>query len=449
MKLLDNLPRVQEADVYEKVVLMRVDHNVIKKGKIKDPARIEATIPTILRIIRDGGHIILMTHVGRPRDKKTGAITMSPETSVQPIVEYLEHKYGFRIGTPEMQITDPGGKNGILGIDTSINQMIRELRDNKWDMLYLPNTRWFHAEELEGDEADHLGEQMASLADVYVNDAFGSWQPHVSTVKPPEHIPSYAGLLMQLEIENLEDIFRPQRPFVGIVAGSKYDTKIGPLNALLDRADHVILGGVLYNAYLAAKYGFHIEGLAESEIESARQFIATADIERLLEPRFIVESDTMDGKIEGKWRVHDIRKLKKGAKLGYVLDAAPESFDEAEMREAIGNAGTIFTNAVMGFTPHFGDGSKALYECIGANDNARKLFGGGDTLQDFKSLLPGLFAKTRNDRSYYFFTGGGTILTAIEEGSAFGLAPVRAILRNRDRIDGTREPIVPEIVPGQ
>jgi len=449
MKLLDNLPRIQDADVYERVVLMRVDHNVVKKGRIIDPMRIEATIPTILRIIRNGGHLILMTHVGRPKDKKTGDIAMTFESSVQPVIDYLTQKYELRIGVPELLLTDPCAQRGILGIDTSINRMVRELCENKWDMLYLPNTRWFHAEELEGAEAELLGEQMANLADVYVNDAFGSWQPHVSGIKPTEYLPSYAGLRMQKEIEHLDAIFRPQRPFVGVVAGSKFDTKIGPLNALLDRADHVILGGVLYNSVLAAKYGFHIEGLDNTEVESARRFLATADAEKLVLPRYIVESDTMDGKIEGKWRVLDVTKLEKGAKLGYVLDAAPESFAEAEMKEALSTASTIFTNAVMGFTPHFGDGSRALYGLIADNRDAMKLFGGGDTLQEFQSLLPNSYNQAQNDNRFYFFTGGGTILTAIEEGSAFGLAPVAALLHNRDRLEGKSDTVYNDILPGQ
>jgi phosphoglycerate kinase len=114
--------------------------------------------------------------------------------------------------------------------------------------------------------------------------------------------------------------------------------------------------------------------------------------------------------------------------LNYVLDAAPESFADAGLIKLFGEARTVFVNAVMGYTALFGEGTKAMYQLIDQNVEALKLFGGGDTIQDFKELLPGVFAKAANNPHYYFFTGGGAILDAIQQGSAYGMKPVQALL---------------------
>src|SRR3989339_1101330 len=134
------LPLIQDADLKGKVVLVRVDHNVVKKGIIHDPYRIDATIGTLYHINAKGGKIILMTHVGRPKDKKTGEITIDGKTSVEPIVEYLQKKLHIKLRVPEFYQHE---KMGYIGIETSINHLIRELKDDKIDGIYMPNTRWF------------------------------------------------------------------------------------------------------------------------------------------------------------------------------------------------------------------------------------------------------------------------------------------------------------------
>ena len=115
------------------------------------------------------------------------------------------------------------------------------------------------------------------------------------------------------------------------------------------------------------------------------------------------------------------------------MDIDPRSFEEQDVGRAIGTAKTIFVNAVMGFTPHFVAGSQALDNTIDQNRDAMKLYGGGDTLQEFKSLLPGLYLSVMDDASYYFFTGGGTVLTAIERGSPYSLEPVQALMDAKRR----------------
>lgn len=425
------LPVIQEADLNGKVVLVRVDHNVVKKGVIRDPYRIDKTLGTLYNIVERGGRPILMTHIGRPRDRETGRIICSPDNSVERVVEYLGNKLHSDLYVPKFSIDY---ENGIAGIGDSVNFAIEDLKKRKIGGIYLPNTRWFRGEESEGFFRDSFAVQLAGLADVYVNDAFGSWQPHVSTYDITRYIPSYAGFLMQQEIENLNLVINPARPFVAVVAGAKYDTKIGPLYAIYNKADSLILGGVIYNTYLCAKYGVSIKGVSNKDIDTAKELVSMdRAAQKIIELPFIVESDTMEGRMEGRYRTTSVRDFKSGNKYGYVLDIAPDSFTDKKASEAILNARTIFVNAVMGYTPHFTLGSKALDETIDKNTSALKMYGGGDTLQEFKNLCPGLYLSVLDNAKYYFFTGGGTVLTAIEQDSPYGLKPVEALMENKER----------------
>ncbi|MBI4690531.1 MAG: phosphoglycerate kinase [Nitrospirae bacterium] len=417
---------IQDADLNEKVVLVRFDHNVVKDGEIKDPYRIDRTLGTLYNIVERGGRPILMTHVGRPRDKKTGEIKCRTGESVEPIVEYLSNKLHTRFHIPKFDI-DP--KLGITGIDTSINLAIRSLKERKIGGIYLPNTRWFQGEETEGKTRENLTIQLAGLADIFINDAFGSWQAHSSTYDIAMLLPSYAGFLMQQEIIKLNSVINPERPFIAVVAGSKYDTKIRPLYAIYEKADKLILGGVIYNTYLCAKYGIKIAGVSEDDIEAAKDLVEKDRVSgKIVELPYIVESDTLDGKIEGKYRTISTKDFRSGNKYNYVLDIDPRSLEDHAVYDSISNSKTIFVNAVMGFTPHFTAGSAALDSTIDHNRTALKMYGGGDTLQEFKNLCPGLYLSVLDNAHYYFFTGGGTVLTAIEQGSPYGLKPVKALM---------------------
>ena len=148
-KLDPRLKLLQQADMKDKVVLLRVDHNVVKKGIIKDPYRIDATIGTLYAIAAAGGKPILMSHVGRPRDKKTGMISCREEQSVLPIVRYLEQKLPVKIHAQEFPV-DP--EKGITHIDDSIKPTLAALRRGDVGMIYLPNSRWFAGEQSKGAE---------------------------------------------------------------------------------------------------------------------------------------------------------------------------------------------------------------------------------------------------------------------------------------------------------
>src|SRR3989337_668205 len=147
------LPLIQDADLNGKIVLVRFDHNVVKGGEIRHPYRIDRTIGTLFNIVERGGRPIMMTHVGRPKDKKTGTIQCRPEESVEAIVQYMEQKLHTKIYIPRFSIAP---EKGITGIDTSINLAIRELRERRIGGIYLPNTRWFQGEEAEGEIRENL-----------------------------------------------------------------------------------------------------------------------------------------------------------------------------------------------------------------------------------------------------------------------------------------------------
>jgi phosphoglycerate kinase len=346
-------------------------------------------------------------------------------------VQYIEQKLHTRLHVPKFAVD---GDKGITGIDTSINLAIRKLRERQCGGIYLPNTRWFYGEESKNGAREALALQLAGLADIYVNDAFGSWQPHASTYDITRHLPSYAGFLMQQEIINLGRVLTPEQPFLAVVAGSKYDTKIGPLYAIYDKVDHLIIGGVIYNTYLCAKYNVRIRGVLEEDIALARELVEKDKTQKkIVELPHIVESDTMEGRIEGKYRTIAVKDFKAGNTYGYCLDIDPASFEDSAVASAIINAKTIFVNAVMGFTPHFSAGSQALDHAIDRNSTAMKMYGGGDTLQEFKDLCPGLYLSVMDNANYYFFTGGGTVLTAIEQGSPFDLKPVQALIESKNR----------------
>ncbi len=425
---INSLKLIQEADLKGKIVLVRVDHNVVKKGKIRDTYRIDSTMGTLFYIIARGGKVILMTHIGRPKDKKTGNIKIDDESSVKPVVDYLRSKLNIDLKIPEFT---KDGEKGYFGIDNSIKPLLQQLRNSDIDGIYLPNTRWFKGEEAKGEEAEHFAKELAGIADIFINDAFSSWQAHVSTFNITKYLPSYAGFLLQKELVALDKLFIPEHPFVAVVAGSKFDTKIDSLNALLIAAEYLVIGGVIYNAFLCAKYGIEIKGIEQEDIEHAKKFLEASEKyqNKLIEIPYIIESDTLDGKIEGKYRIHCVKDLKPGTKLNYVLDAAEKSFSDNSVKEILSNAKTIFANAVMGLSPHFIEGTIALDKLIDSNKNALKLYGGGDTLDELKRLLPNIYLAAIDNPLYYMFTGGGAVLKAIGEDSYTGIEPVKALLK--------------------
>ncbi len=418
---------LQQVPMDGKVVLLRVDHNVVKKGVIQDPFRIDATLGTLYNIASRGGKPVVLSHVGRPKDKKTGNITCREGESVEPIVQYLKQKLSIDIHVPRFP-QDP--EKGILHLDDAVQPAVQDLKAGKTQMIYLPNSRWFLGEESKGPEREIFAKELASMADLYVNDAFGSWRAHASTVDVARFLPACAGVLLQKEIVNLDRVLNPVRPFVGVVAGAKYDTKIGPLKALYEKVDHLILGGLMYNTFLSAKYGARINGVSVEDRALAMELVEMDRKQnKIVEMDYLVESDSMENKVEGQFRTIALNALKEGKEAGFLLDVDPASYREDQVSGIIASAGTFFVNAVMGMMPFFHEGSEALYRLIAANRSARKLFAGGDTLQELRNLCPGIYMSGADDSNTYYFTGGGAVLSAIEQGTPYDMKPIQALFR--------------------
>lgn len=172
---LNKVRRLEHArDLSGKIVLVRVDHNCVKRGKVRDAHRIEQSLPTLYNIVERGGRPILMTHVNRPRDGKSGKIVRDDEEdSVKCVVDVLRAKLGVTFAAPSFK---SDGDRGIASVDTSVNVLLDDLRARRIGGIYLPNTRWFAGEEAEpgSEEYEAFARQLAGLADVFVNDAFGS-----------------------------------------------------------------------------------------------------------------------------------------------------------------------------------------------------------------------------------------------------------------------------------
>jgi phosphoglycerate kinase len=190
------------------------------------------------------------------------------------------------------------------------------------------------------------------------------------------------------------------------------------------------MGGVMYNVYLAAKYDLNIKGVDEEEVKIAKKFIDETQEykDKIIELPYVIESETMDEWNEDKVKVRKIDELQPGDQLNYILDISKKSFEIDRVKDVFSNAKTIFVNAVMGYTPLFNEGTIALDETIYKNKDAMKYYAGGDTLHEFKRLLPGLYFSVQDDKKYYLFTGGGAVLKAIQEGTASGMEPIKILM---------------------
>jgi phosphoglycerate kinase len=452
-----------------------------------DSFRIESSIATLYNIIERGGRPIIMTHVNRPRTidkkKKKSKIEIDEDLdSTKVIAKYLTKKLGCVFACPSFDYKKKYSKNGaddedegkkeredddvgdddggIREIDENVmKQMIEDLRERRIGGIYMPNMRWFSGEERVNEPVGgKLARELAKYADVFVNDAFGSWQPHVSTKTIAELLPSCAGLLLQRELDAMRRVLEPKRPFVAIVAGSKVNTKIGTLINVAKKCDALILGGVIYNAYLSAKYGVKIKGVDDEDVLLAKKYLIDEEEvqKKLLELPTLVESELLDGcgcipengkctttttnnnnnnnnNDDGGVKLVHVKDMKAGNSYGYINDVAKVSYTDARIVEAIKSAQTILVNAVMGYTSKgFHEGTIGLDELIFKNnEHADIFFGGGDTLQEFKSLSPASYLSAMENPRAYLFTGGGTVLKVIEEGEVGKLEIVRVLTEPR------------------
>ncbi|MBG0785532.1 MAG: phosphoglycerate kinase [Anaerolineaceae bacterium] len=384
-----NKKMITDLDVKGKKVLVRVDFNVpIKEGKVGDDTRIKAALPTINYLLKQGAAVILCSHLGRPKGE------VKPEFSLKPVAAYL----GTLIDAPVSFAEDSVGEKA----ETAAAAL------KPGQVLVLENTR-FHAGEKKNDP--EIAKQLASLADLYVNDAFGSaHRAHSSTAGVTDYLPSAAGFLLEKEIKYLGNtIANPERPFVAILGGAKVSDKIGVIENLLDKADQILIGGGMANTFFKAQGYDMADSLVEEDaIETAKALLDKAE-GKLVLPVDVVIANAFDANAESK--TMDVGDVPAGWR---ILDIGPKTV--AAFDDVIATAGTVVWNGPMGVFEFdkFAKGTFEIAEAL-AKSNAISIVGGGDSASAInKSGLA--------DKITHISTGGGASLEMLEGKELPGLA---------------------------
>lgn len=374
---------IKDLDLAGKRVLVRVDFNVpIKSGAITDDTRIRASLPTITYALDQGATVILMSHLGRPKGKP------NPEYSLKPVATRLSEL----LGRPVEFANDCVGEAAKAAIE-------RASKDSK--VVLLENLR-FHPEEEKNDSS--FAKELASLADVYVNDAFGSaHRAHASTEGIVHHVKaSGAGLLMAAEVQYLSKILEhPDRPFVAVLGGAKVSDKLEVIQNLVPRLDALLIGGAMAYTFFKAR-GLPVgKSLVEDDLlDAARDVEQQANARNL---RFELPSDhVVAAKIEAGAPVEtlEVGDARIGDRMG--LDIGPKTI--ARYRDVISGAKTVTWNGPMGVfeIDAFATGTIEVARAV-ANVKGTTVIGGGDSIA--------AVAKAGvSDRITHISTGGGASL---------------------------------------
>jgi phosphoglycerate kinase len=366
VRTLDDL-----GDLRGKRVLVRVDFNVpLDGGAISDDTRIRAALPTLEALRERGARLLLAAHLGRPKDRE-------PEFSLKPVAQRTSE---------------------LLGVDVPLATSLDDVPDG--DVVMLENVRY---EPGETKDDPQLAQRYADLADAYVNDAFGAaHRAHASTHGVAKLLPSAAGLLLQREVETLERILEdPRRPLVAVVGGAKVTDKIGVLDAFLDRAETILVGGAMCFPFYAAAGHSVGASLCEAEgIEPAKRAVAEGG-DKIVLPQDLVLGDRFADDAE--------RRDLNGVDVpdGWMgLDIGPRSAER--YAEVISTAGTVFWNGPMGAfeLEPFSAGTRAVAEAV-ARAPGTTVVGGGDSAAALAQF--GLA-----DDVTHLSTGGGASLELLE-----------------------------------
>ena len=384
-----NKRSVRDLDVGDKRVLVRVDFNVpVKDGKVTDDTRIVRALPTIRHLLSEGGRPILISHLGRPKGEP------DPKYRMDPVAARLRELLG-----------EP-----VMKLDAAVGPEVEEALDD-WDgegVVLLENSRFYPGETKNDPE---FADQLAALADLYVNDAFGAaHRAHATTVGVAERLPAAAGLLMEEEIDYLDKVLKdPDRPFVAILGGAKVSDKLGVIESLLGTADSLLVGGAMGFTFFKA-LGHEIgDSLVEDEyLEEAKRLMDEAG-DRLVLPVDVVVAEAMEEGAESETvPVDGILSGKMG------LDIGPETVALFEGR--ISDASTIFWNGPMGVfeIDAFAKGTEGVARAVAESD-ATSVVGGGDSVAAVNKL--GL-----EDSMSHISTGGGASLEYVEGKELPGIA---------------------------
>jgi len=394
-----NKKTVDDINVKGQKVLVRCDFNVpLKNGVITDENRINAALPTIKKLIADGGKVILCSHLGKPKGEP------KPELSLAPVAKALSEKLG---------------KEVVFAADDNVvgeNAKAAVAAMNDGDVVLLQNTR-YRAEETKNGEA--FSAELGSLADIFVNDAFGTaHRAHCSTVGVVSHVKeAVAGYLIGKELKYLgEAVETPVRPFVCILGGAKVDSKLPVIENLLTKADTLIIGGGMAYTFLAAKgYGVGTSLIDETKIDYCREMMAKAEekgVKILLPIDCTITKDFPDP-IDAPIDVTVVDADKIPSDM-MSLDIGTKTADL--YAEEVKNAKTVVWNGPMGVfeNPILAKGTIAVAKSLAETD-AVTVIGGGDSAAAVNTLGFG-------DKMTHISTGGGASLEFLEGKELPGIA---------------------------
>ena len=389
-----NKKSVKDIDVSGKRVLVRCDFNVpLQDGKITSDKRIVASLPTIKYLIDHHAKVILCSHLGRPKGE------FKPEFSLAPVAARLSELLGQDVKMAKDVIGD------------SAKELAANLKDG--EVMLLENVR-FHAEETKNDPA--FSKALASLADIYVNDAFGSaHRAHSSTTGVADYLPAVCGFLIQKEIEFMGGALEnPKRPLVAILGGAKVSDKIGVINNLLDKVDVLIVGGGMAYTFFVAK-GYHVgTSLFEADkVELAKEMMKKAEDKGV---KFLLPVDNV---ISNEFAENAEYKTINSDEFpdGWMgMDIGPKTREL--FADAIKGSGTVIWNGPMGVSEwdHFAGGTIAVATAV-ADSGAISIIGGGDSAAAVQKLG---FA----DKMSHISTGGGASLEFLEGKELPGISTI-------------------------
>lgn len=366
-------------------MLIRVDFNVPldKQGQITDDTRIRASLPTIKYLIQEGARVILASHLGRPK----GQANLS--YSLAPVAQHLSGQLGQDVAFAE----DCIGQSAMKAASS--------LQDG--EVLLLENVR-FHAEEEKNNP--EFAKELASLAELFVNDAFGTaHRAHASTEGVTHYIPAVAGLLMQKEVEFMGNALeRPERPFVAIIGGAKVSDKIGVIENLLEKVDVLIIGGGMANTFLKAQ-GFSVgKSLLEAEkVELAMRLIEKAKSKgvQLELPIDVVVAEAFEA--NAAHRTVQVSEIQDSEMVLDIGAASSERF-----ARQISTARTVIWNGPMGVfeMDAFAKGTERIAQAV-ASSGGITIVGGGDSVAAVEKMKVA-------ERMTHISTGGGASLEFLE-----------------------------------
>ena len=381
-----NKKTIEDIDVAGKKVLARCDFNVpLKDGEITNDKRIVAALPTIKYLMEHGAKVILCSHLGRPKGE------YKPEFSLAPVAKRLSEYLGVEVKLAE----DPE----VVG--ENAKKMAAELKDG--EVMLLENVR-YRAEETKNEE--NFSKELASLADIFVNDAFGTaHRAHCSTTGVASFLPAVCGFLIQKEIKFMGGALAdPKRPLVAILGGAKVSDKIGVIENLIAKCDTIIIGGGM--AYTFMKYLGHNIGtsLLEADwVEKAGEMMKKAEDKGV---RFLIPVDNKVGKEYDENTESQIVNSDEIPDGWMGLDIGPKT--QEIFADAIKGAGTVIWNGPMGVSEweNFAAGTISVANAV-ADSGAISIIGGGDSVAAVTKLG---FA----DKMSHISTGGGASLEFLE-----------------------------------